>query len=96
VPTDSFQPILALGGAPVTPITRQLALGAKGDDVTTLQRVLKSLGLFNTDATGYLGTVTKNAVTAFQKQNQLAAVGVVGPQTRALINNLLSSIKLPF
>ena len=87
---------LALGNGPVTPITRQLALGSKGDDVTTLQRVLKSLGLFNTDATGYLGNVTKNAVTAFQKQNQLAAVGVVGPQTRALINSLLSSIKLPF
>ncbi len=64
------------------PIKHTLAVGWTGEEVTTLQQTLKQLGLFKESITGYFGQATKAAVQTFQHQNNLAAVGVVGPRTR--------------
>lgn len=55
--------------------------GMKSSAVTTLQNKLKDLGYFNNTATGYYGSVTKSAVVAFQKANNLAADGIAGSAT---------------
>ncbi|MDB5237718.1 MAG: hypothetical protein JWL88_820 [Parcubacteria group bacterium] len=83
------------GTAALAPFTHQLALGSTGTEVSALQSVLQSLGLYMyPSVTGYLGQATKNAITAFQKQNQLAAVGETGPQTRSLLNSIAASLHL--
>jgi len=71
------------------PLTRPLAVGSRGEDVTALQKVLKTLGFFNEEATGYFGKITRAAVIAFQTSNNLEPVGNVGPKTRALVNALM-------
>lgn len=55
--------------------------GMKSSAVTTMQKRLKELGYFNTDATGTFGSVTKTAVVAFQKKNGLTADGIAGSAT---------------
>lgn len=73
-------------------LTRQLELGNTGSDVSTLQSFLSQnqttypQGL----VTGYFGFLTKAAVSNFQSNNGLAAVGRVGPQTLAVINFQMS------
>ena len=67
-----------------------LKLGSRGEEVRMLQAKLRELGFFNhpTD-TGLFGGVTRAAVVAFQKDQGFAtAPGVVGPATRAALNNL--------
>ena len=66
--------------------TKSLKLGSKGTEVSKLQQKLKDLGYFKTAVTGTFGTITENAVKAFQKAHKLAVVGNVGPKTRALLN----------
>ena len=58
-----------------------------GAEVTYLQNLLKKLGFFNAEPTGYFGNQTAAAVSAFQRAFGLEAVGIVGPKTRALLNN---------
>lgn len=60
-------------------------VGSRGSEVTQIQQALKDRGLFNVNVTGYYGTITKNAVIKFQKQQGLTVDGIAGPQTlRAL------------
>lgn len=63
----------------------QLAVGDKGDDVTKLQNRLKKLGYFDSAATGYFGSITKAAVTQFQKVNGLKQTGVASDETTKLL-----------
>ncbi|MDB5237567.1 MAG: putative glucanase [Parcubacteria group bacterium] len=88
--------VVAIGASSGSaPFTHQLALGSKGTEVSALQNVLQSLGLYTYPSiTGYLGQATKDAVAAFQKQNQLAAVGTVGPKTRSLLNSIVKNLHL--
>ena len=55
--------------------------GDEGSNVTALQKMLIQLGYLKTDATGYFGSATKDAVAAFQKAAGLSADGVAGPAT---------------
>lgn len=74
-------------------ITQNLDLGMRGKEVAALQEFLQknNFGIPNDGpVTGYYGSVTAKAVANFQKANGLAAVGIVGQETRALINNLFS------
>lgn len=61
----------------------QLSMGAKGDTVKALQILLIgrgcSCGSYGAD--GSLGSITYNAVIAFQKANGLVVDGIVGPVT---------------
>lgn len=87
-------------GTPVTPenapaisnsytFTKTLSLGSEGTEVMELQRILKSLGYYTYPTiTGYFGTITRDAVLLFQKANNISPVGIVGPQSRAILNAL--------
>lgn len=66
--------------------TKRLEVGVTNDEVKQLQILLKKLGYFNEDATGYFGNITKAAVIAFQKAEGIEPLGFVGPATRAALN----------
>lgn len=69
-------------------IERQLELGMSGSDISVMQTYLASdpevypQGL----VTGYFGFLTKAAVSNFQKNNGISAIGRVGPQTIPVLN----------
>jgi peptidoglycan hydrolase-like protein with peptidoglycan-binding domain len=69
-------------------LTRQLQTGMSGNDVSSLQTFLAQDSAIYPQGlvTGYFGFLTKAAVSNFQSANNLPAVGRVGPQTLALIN----------
>lgn len=67
-------------------VVRSLSLGAQGEDVTNLQRMLRDAGFFNGEPTGFYGQETLVAVKAYQLSRSLPSVGVVGPQTMAELN----------
>ena len=73
-------------GASAYNFTKTLSVGSTGEDVTQLQEFLTTAGLDSGPITGYFGSLTKAGVIAFQKAHGLAQVGIVGPQTRALLN----------
>ncbi len=64
-----------------------LKQGLKGDQVTNLQLQLKNLKYFSVDATGYYGSITKDAVMRFQKDMGLSADGIAGSKTIEAIQN---------
>lgn len=70
--------------------TRDLTMGSTGTDVVELQKVLVSKGYLVMPAgvaMGYFGTLTKNAVAAWQASAGITpAVGYVGPKSRAALN----------
>ncbi|HAA31685.1 MAG TPA: hypothetical protein DCE56_33275 [Cyanobacteria bacterium UBA8553] len=61
--------------------TAAVQQGDRGEEVTALQQRLKELGYFNTNVTGYFGSVTQRAVARFQRDKGLEVDGVVGTQT---------------
>ena len=71
-----------------------IKIGAKGNDVTTIQEALIKAGydLGSWGADGSFGNATLNAVKAFQTANGLACDGIVGDLTWAA---LYPTIKLP-
>jgi putative chitinase len=58
-----------------------LKLDSRGDDVVTLQRLLKARGFDPGAPDGDFGPGTEAAVIAFQKSEGLTPDGIVGPQT---------------
>jgi len=64
-------------------LTRELGLGASGDDVTQLQAFLAADSLLYPEGkiTGYYGSLTVAAVRRFQERYGISQVGRVGPQT---------------
>ena len=82
---------IVVGGTPPAPTSAQfaknLALGARGDEVKALQQSLVAKGyLAGNLPMGYFGPLTKAAVMKFQKENSLPSTGFVGPMTRAVLN----------
>ncbi|MDO8594918.1 MAG: peptidoglycan-binding protein [bacterium] len=82
---------------PVTPpipsgsayvFTLNLAEGSRGEAVRQLQQKLQTLGYFTASATGYFGPITRAAVINFQRARGIDPIGLVGPKTRAALNNL--------
>jgi hypothetical protein len=63
--------------------------GDRGTAVKELQRALRSLGLTVGPIDGDFGTSTKNALIAFQTAHHLSADGVLGPASRAALQNAL-------
>jgi hypothetical protein len=58
-----------------------LRYGMRNTEVTNLQNDLRGLGYFNHTPTGYFGSITVNAVKAYQWNNGLAVDGIVGRNT---------------
>lgn len=76
-----------------SPFTREIGLGATGDDVTQLQAYLaadKSL-YPEGKVTGYYGSLTVTAVKRFQAKYGITQLGRVGPMTLAKLNELMDS-----
>lgn len=62
-----------------------LAIGDFGSEVTQVQNRLRELGYLSANSTGYFGEETQNAVIQFQRDNNLAQDGIVGPNTVAVL-----------
>ena len=75
-----------------SPTPLLLKLGAKGPEVSELQKKLKKLGYNIGSVDGDFGKSTEAAVKAFQARNNLRADGVAGTAT---LNKLNSSSALP-
>ncbi|MCL4403804.1 peptidoglycan-binding protein, partial [Patescibacteria group bacterium] len=73
-------------GAAVFRFTRTLDLGAQGNDVTELQNMLISEGVYSGPVTGYYGPLTEGAVKKLQAKYGISQVGAVGPLTLAKLN----------
>jgi N-acetylmuramoyl-L-alanine amidase len=72
-----------LGGMTVNITLNVLQQGSSGNQVRTLQRLLKSLGysVGSAGVDGSFGPATKNAVLKFQAAKKIDVDGSVGPQT---------------
>lgn len=72
-------------------ISTSLDVGSRGADVTTVQTFLaQDASIYPSGlVTGYYGSLTRSAVTRFQTRYGISAIGRVGPQTRAKINELI-------
>ncbi len=66
--------------------TAPLSLGSTGAGVRELQLRLTSEGVYHGPITGYYGPLTTAGVKAFQKKYSIDQVGIVGPMTRARLN----------
>jgi hypothetical protein len=74
-------------------LTQTLKLGSKGNQVTSLQTLLKKLGFLSTKPDGIFGKATLKALEAFQVKYKIAKFGVVGygqvgPNTRKELNQI--------
>ncbi len=63
-----------------------MSLGSKGADVTALQTLLTAKGFYSGPVSGYYGTLTMDAVMAYQTAHGITPLGNVGPGTRAALN----------
>jgi murein L,D-transpeptidase YcbB/YkuD len=72
-------------------LARQLEKGSEGEDVSVLQQFLASFDHVYPEKliTGYYGSLTASAVSAFQNFHGLPSVGRVGPMTLEKLNELL-------
>lgn len=70
-----------------------LRQGMRSEGVRALQRTLNAIAGTNLAADAVFGNATHNAVVNFQRFLGLAADGIVGPQTRAMLNLGLQRIE---
>lgn len=85
-PLPPFGNVMAVTPDPSAP-TREpvMRTGSTGQAVTDLQSRLFVLGYYTGVIDGQYGPGTRDAVTAFQKQNGLAADGIAGTETKTLL-----------
>lgn len=60
---------------------RDLFLGRQGTDTAFVQTLLRKMGFYRGAIDGYFGSVTRQAVLDFQKEEKIKQDGVVGPVT---------------
>lgn len=63
-----------------------LRFGNRSAAVVTLQKELARVGLFKGPATGYFGSITRSAVSAFERQKHLHRDGVADPAMRKALH----------
>ncbi|MFN7088218.1 MAG: peptidoglycan-binding protein [Candidatus Paceibacteria bacterium] len=70
---------------------KTLRPGMQDEEVVRLQAVLKKLGFFPESApiSGYFGPITEKAVQDFQKAHGIEPLGIVGPKTLKLLNEIV-------
>jgi murein DD-endopeptidase MepM/ murein hydrolase activator NlpD len=74
--------------------SRTLRMGASGNQVRVLQRVLTAVG-YRVRVTGYFAALTRAQVRRFQKNWTLPMVGYVGPATGKALRDALAGGKPP-
>lgn len=74
--------------------TRALSYGSSGDDVAWVQAILNNVNGTNLSIDGKYGSGTRSAVMTFQRQYGLSADGVVGPATRAKMQEAWNAKKV--
>ena len=65
-------------------------IGSTGSTVSYIQTALTAMGYYDRQITGHYGRYTKDAVRAFQRDNNLTADGVCGATTLAAIQKAYS------
>jgi hypothetical protein len=89
--TPSAVPVRPMpASVPSQAYKRNLALGSKGTDVTTLQKLLISKNLLawpKGAAYGTFGSLTRAALKKLQASWKLPVTGIVDAQTRAILNS---------
>lgn len=80
-----------------TAFAKTLRLGTRDEEVSRLQEFLSTLpGIYpERIVSGYFGPLTEAALRRFQAQNSIEAVGIVGPKTRAKLNELAAAAAKP-
>lgn len=84
VTTDIFTLSMAKNPEEETTVTITLNLlkkGDKGNQVKAVQRILRTMGYYNSSVDGIFGTQTHASVRSFQKKNGLEGDGIVGEKT---------------
>lgn len=61
-------------------------ISSQSDQVKAIQTKLKEKGYYNDNVDGILGSKTKSAIKAFQKDNGLVVDGIAGPKTLEKLN----------
>lgn len=64
-----------------TAVTVLSKLGSRGDEVRSIQKKLKELGLYKGSIDGIYGTQTQSAVRSFQRNCGITVDGIAGPKT---------------
>ena len=64
-----------------------LRSGSEGEEVVKLQTRLRELGYYTGEIDGQFGPGTREAVTLFQRQHGLGADGIVGQETRDMLDS---------
>ena len=92
-PSPTPTPALPAGAA----ITKTLLRGSQNDEVSTLQAFLAQDPAIYPEGlvTGYFGPATERAVKRFQEKYGIDPIGIVGPKTRAKLNELLGAAPAP-
>ena len=73
-----FTLIIAISTFGVSALSK---IGSRSEEVRLIQTALKERGYYGGNIDGIFGTVTKNAVIKFQRDNGLAVDGIVGKAT---------------
>lgn len=83
--------------AVTNPFTATLRRGSRHAEVTRLQEFLTGMPEFYPEGlvTGLFGPATERAIKRFQKAYSIETVGLIGPQTRAKLNELLAAKNAP-
>jgi peptidoglycan hydrolase-like protein with peptidoglycan-binding domain len=84
--------LLPIAGASAMTMVAQsnLAMGSRGDDVSSLQMFLESKGFLAMPqgaAHGYFGGLTRSALIRYQSSVGIRATGFYGPLTRGAMAN---------
>lgn len=89
-PTVAAAPTPSLSAQTSFAVNANLQLGSSGANVISLQKFLETKGFLTLPSgttEGYFGSLTKQALIAYQASVNLPATGYCGPMTRTLINN---------
>ena len=79
---------------PAADAFKLIVVGSEGTRVFLLQKRLEDLGFYTFRATGVYGAITRNAVVAFQKANDVIVDGAVGEESYTLMFG--NGVKRPF
>ncbi|MEE0265567.1 MAG: peptidoglycan-binding protein [Acutalibacteraceae bacterium] len=67
--------------------SKYLKIGSQGEKVKEVQQMLKDLGYFDDEITGYYGTYTAACVKEFQQDANIEVDGIVGPEFMSAIKS---------